>query len=121
MNPPRHAEYSVVTQRRVRLFYSGQTDGHSPIVQPSSRVLAALHFDHEERKEQEEHGHAKANTVHSLVTNQHVTVHVTLNTGDGRAHPSFTEPWDLQGLKQRFKSQDLNGDRYQMISPAVEH
>lgn len=50
-----------------------------PIVQRSSGVLAALDFDHEQREEEKEHGHAEANAVHSLVANQHITVHVTLH------------------------------------------
>lgn len=57
----------------------GCKDFDLPIVQRSSRVLAALDFDHKQRKEQKEHGHAEANTVHSLVANQHITVHVTLH------------------------------------------
>lgn len=71
-------------------------DSDSPIVQCCSGVLAALNFDHEQREEQEEHGHAEANAVHSLVANQHIAVHMTLHTGNRRAHPSFTETWNLQ-------------------------
>lgn len=74
----------------------GSMDSDSPIVQRSSGVLAALDFDHEQREEQEEHGHSKANAVHSLVANQNITVHMTLHTGNRRAHPSFTETWNLQ-------------------------
>lgn len=48
-------------------------------MQRSSRVLTALDFDHEQREEEEKHGHAEANAVHSLVADQHVTVDVTLD------------------------------------------
>lgn len=71
-------------------------DADSPIVQSSSGIVAALHSDHKQREEQEEHGHSEANTIHCLVANQHVTVHVTLHAGNRRAHPSFTETWNLQ-------------------------
>lgn len=54
-------------------------DFDSPIVHCSSGVLAALDFDHKQREEQKEHGHSKANTVHSLVANQHITVHMALH------------------------------------------
>lgn len=82
-----------------------------PIVQCGPWVLAALDFDHEQREEQEEHGHAKANTVHSLVANQNITVHVTLHTGNRRAHPSFTKPWNLRektAESKRFRAAPSN-------------
>lgn len=71
-------------------------DADSPVVQSSSGVLATLDFDHKQREEQEEHGHAEANAVHSLVADQHVTVHMTLHARNRRTHPSFTEAWNLQ-------------------------
>lgn len=71
-------------------------DADSPIVQCSPGILAALHFDHEQREEKEEHGHPKANAVHSLVADQHIAVHVTLHAGYRRAHTSFTETRNLQ-------------------------
>lgn len=55
----------------------------SPVVQCSSRVVATLDLYHEQREEQEEHGHAEANTVHSLIADKHVTVHMTLHAGNG--------------------------------------
>lgn len=65
-------------------------------MQRSSGVLAALDFDHEQREEEEKHGHAEANAVHGLVADQHVTVDVALDTRDRRAHPSFTKTRNLQ-------------------------
>lgn len=62
----------------------------------SSWILAALNLDHEEREQEEEHGHAKAHTVHGLVTHQNVTVHMTLYAGDRGSHSSFTKAWNLQ-------------------------
>ena len=50
-----------------------------PVVQRSPRVLAAADLDHEQREEQEEHGHAEAGAVHRLVAHQHGTVHVALH------------------------------------------
>lgn len=75
---------------------NGWINADSPVVQSSAGVLAALHSDHEQREEQEEHGHAEANAVHGLVANQHITVHVTLHARDRRADPSFTETGNLQ-------------------------
>ena len=68
----------------------------SPVVQCGSGVLTAPDFDHEQGEEQEEHGHAEADAVHSLIANQHITVHMPLHTRDGGAHPPFTETWNLQ-------------------------
>lgn len=53
-----------------------------PVVYCSSRILATLDLDHNEGEEQEEHGHAKADAVHSLVADQDITVHMTLHTWD---------------------------------------
>lgn len=50
--------------------------GHSPIVDCSSGVLAALDFDHEQREEQEEGSHGKADTVYGPVAHQHLAVDV---------------------------------------------
>lgn len=61
-----------------------------------SWVLAALNLDHDEREKQEEHSHSKAHAIHRFVANQHVTVHVTFDPRDGRAHSSFTKAWNLQ-------------------------
>lgn len=58
--------------------------------------MATPDFDHEQREEQEEHGHPEANAVNRLVANQHITVHMTLHTRNRRTHPSFTETWNLQ-------------------------
>lgn len=77
-------------------------DTDSPVVQRSTGVLAALDFDHQQREKKEEHGHAEANTVHSFVAHQHVTVYVTLHARNGRAHPPFTETRDLQQHKNTW-------------------
>lgn len=65
-------------------------------MQRSSGVLAALHFDHQQREEEEKHGHAEADAVHGLVAHQHVTVDVTLDARKRGTHPSFTETRNLQ-------------------------
>lgn len=65
-------------------------------MQCGSGVLAALDFDHDEGEEQEKHGHAETDPVHGLVANQHITVHVTLHTGNRGPHPTLTETWNLQ-------------------------
>lgn len=57
-----------------------KTQCYLPIVYSSSGILATLDFDHEEGEEQEEHCHAEADTVHSLVANQDITVDMTLHT-----------------------------------------
>lgn len=67
----------------------------------SSWILAALDLDHEDREEEEEHGHAEADAVHSLVAHQHITVHMTLHSGDRGTHSSFTKAWNLQQNKQQ--------------------
>lgn len=61
-----------------------------------SWVLAALDLHHDEREEQEEHGHSKAHAIHGLIPNQHIAVHVTFDPWDGRPHSSFTKAWNLQ-------------------------
>lgn len=61
----------------------------------SSRVLAAFHFDHEQREEQEEDGHGEADAVHGPVAHQHVTVDVAAHTRDRGGHTLFTEAWNL--------------------------
>ena len=53
-----------------------------PVVYCSSRILATLDLDHKEGEEQEEHRHAEADTVHSLVADQDITVDMTLHTWD---------------------------------------
>lgn len=65
-------------------------------MQRSSGVLAALDFDHQQREEEEKHGHAEANAIHGLVADQHVTVDVALNTRNRGTHPSFTETRNLE-------------------------
>lgn len=74
----------------------GREDSDSPIVKCSSGVQAAFNFDHEQREEQEEHGHTKTNTVYSLVANQHITVNVSLHTRNWRAHSSLTKTRNLK-------------------------
>lgn len=78
-------------------------DGHadSPVVECSTGVFTALDFDHEQREKQEEHSHSEANTVHGLVANQHITVHMSLHTRNRRTPPSFTETWNLEQHKKR--------------------
>lgn len=46
---------------------------HLPIVHCSSRITAALHFDHQQREEKIEHGQAEAQAVHSFVADQDIT------------------------------------------------
>lgn len=70
-------------------------ESDSPIMYSSSGVLAALHFNHKQREEQEEQSHAKANAVHGPVANQHVTVHMAPHTRKRGTHPIFTKAWNL--------------------------
>lgn len=67
----------------------------SPVMESSSGVLAAPHFDHEQREEQEKDSHGEADAVHGPVANQHVTVDVAPNAREGRGHAVFTEAWNL--------------------------
>lgn len=68
---------------------------YSPVVDGSSGVLAALHFDHEQREEQEEDGHSEADAIDGPVAHQHVTVNMSGHTGQRRGHALFTEAWNL--------------------------
>lgn len=84
-------QQSLCVERR-----DGQEDSDSPIVKCGPGVQAAFNFDHEQREEQEEHGHAKTDTVHSLVADQHITVNVALHNRNRRARSSLTKTRDLK-------------------------
>ena len=51
---------------------------HLPIVHCSARVSAVFDIDHKNGEAQKPHAHAKADAVHSLVADEHFTVHVCL-------------------------------------------
>lgn len=69
--------------------------GYSPVVDGSSGVLAAPHFDHEQREEQEERRHGETDAVHGPVAHQHLTVDVAPHSRESRARPLLTEAWNL--------------------------
>lgn len=72
------------------------SNAYIPVMHSSSWVLAALDLYHDEREEQEEHGHPKTHTIHSLIAHQHIAIHMTFDSRDGRPHSSFTKAWNLQ-------------------------
>lgn len=86
---------------------SVHVEGDSPIMDCSSGVLAALHFNHQQREEQEEQSHTKAYTVHSPVANQHITVDMAPHTRKRGTHPFFTKPWNLTNNKINVRLQDI--------------
>lgn len=67
-----------------------------PIVDGSTGVSAVLDVNHKNGKPQEPHTHAEADAVHCLVAHKHFTVDISLQAGDRRACPVFTEARDLQ-------------------------
>lgn len=66
-----------------------------PIVHRCPWVVAALHFDHQQGEEKEEHGHTEAHTVHSFVTNEYIAIHVAMHTRNTCSHPSITKSGNL--------------------------
>ncbi len=71
-----------------------------PIVDGSTGVSAVLDVNHKNRKPQEPHTHAKADAIHCLVANKHFTIDISLQAGDRRTSPVFTEAWDLQQITE---------------------